>query len=364
MDFLFTGSGLGATAAALAVGGAVALVLTHGQETHDAEACSHRDLKSHAVRISAGRAFASVTTKLRLGFREWLAKPNGTPSDKAVVIIHGLGEHISRYDHVARTLVRACSADVFGFDHQGHGTSEGVRAHFTRAADLVEDAKGFLQFLRQTGRITAGQKLVVLGHSMGGLIAGCLCKAIIAGEVDGVVTQPTTAGAATSEDEDPTVFSGLVLSSPFLKVPAASDGPVLRTAAQALSSALPRLPVVALDVSSLAADLSVREQYLADPLVYHGPVRARVAQQLTDLAEDFMATAGTMELPNLHVLFGSEDRIVDPEGCRIFARTVSVAETGCASCTEVRGGLHELLNDTGAAPLIEEVCAFVNKATA
>jgi len=56
------------------------------------------------------------------------------PNDEAarlVVLVHGYGEHIGRYEHVAQALAARGSA-VVGPDHVGHGRSAGERA-------LVED---------------------------------------------------------------------------------------------------------------------------------------------------------------------------------------------------------------------------------
>ena len=86
---------------------------------------------------------------------------------RAVVIAHGYGEHIGRYEHVAQDLA-AHGAAVYGLDHHGHGESEGERA-------LVEDFDVYLDDLEQVVRRARAEHpdvpLVLLGHSLGGLIA-------------------------------------------------------------------------------------------------------------------------------------------------------------------------------------------------
>ena len=59
--------------------------------------------------------------------RSW---PN-PDADHVVLLAHGYGEHIGRYEHVAERLV-ASGAVVYGPDHLGHGRSEG-RARAGRA---------------------------------------------------------------------------------------------------------------------------------------------------------------------------------------------------------------------------------------
>ncbi len=65
--------------------------------------------------------------------------PAETPA-RLVVLVHGYGEHIGRYEHVARALVERGSS-VVGPDHAGHGRSPGDRA-------LVEDFEAIVDDLR------------------------------------------------------------------------------------------------------------------------------------------------------------------------------------------------------------------------
>ena len=66
--------------------------------------------------------------RLLIFTRRWLttnARAKGN-----VFIVHGLGEHMGRYEHVAAALT-AAGFNVFGVDHQGHGRSEGERGYAT-----------------------------------------------------------------------------------------------------------------------------------------------------------------------------------------------------------------------------------------
>ena len=58
---------------------------------------------------------------LQLHLRHWPAR-----AARSVLIVHGLGEHIGRYEHVAAQL-HADGWQVFGYDQRGHGRSEGPR---------------------------------------------------------------------------------------------------------------------------------------------------------------------------------------------------------------------------------------------
>src|ERR1700757_651787 len=47
---------------------------------------------------------------------------NDRPVTGVVVLVHGMGEHLGRYDHVAAVFAAAGLA-VYGHDHRGHGES-------------------------------------------------------------------------------------------------------------------------------------------------------------------------------------------------------------------------------------------------
>ena len=62
---------------------------------------------------------------LEMYARGWI--PEEQP--KAVVcLVHGLGEHVNRYNHVGEAFARAGYA-LQGFDLRGHGQSGGLRGY-------------------------------------------------------------------------------------------------------------------------------------------------------------------------------------------------------------------------------------------
>ena len=83
-----------------------------------------------------------------------------------LLVVHGLGEHIGRYDRVAMRL-NAAGWHVAGYDQRGHGQSEGARGAVGRRDSLLFD----LGRVVDTVRGERGGPLILLGHSMGGLIA-------------------------------------------------------------------------------------------------------------------------------------------------------------------------------------------------
>ena len=57
--------------------------------------------------------------------QDWPLEP-GVPLRGVVIVVHGLGEHAGRYEHVARQLNEWGFA-VRGYDQCGHGESGGPR---------------------------------------------------------------------------------------------------------------------------------------------------------------------------------------------------------------------------------------------
>ncbi|HJV95044.1 MAG TPA: alpha/beta fold hydrolase, partial [Albitalea sp.] len=100
---------------------------------------------------------------LALHLRHW---PVAGPARGTVLIVHGLGEHIGRYAHVAERL-NGWGWSVVGFDHRGHGRSAGALGRLNRDDDLLRD----LALVIDAVRAHATGPLVLLGHSLGGLVA-------------------------------------------------------------------------------------------------------------------------------------------------------------------------------------------------
>ena len=104
------------------------------------------------------------TGNFNLYWRCWL--PDGQV--KAVILVaHGLGEHIARYTNLVNNVVPLGYA-VYGLDHQGHGKSEGTRIFIDRFQTYLNDLKTFYDMVRKDN---PGKKIILYGHSMGGLIA-------------------------------------------------------------------------------------------------------------------------------------------------------------------------------------------------
>src|ERR1039457_485470 len=186
---------------------------------------------------------------LKVHARTWL--PAGAPIG-GVVIAHGFAEHGGRYAAVAERLV-ADGIAVRAADHRGHGLSEGKRTSLVSFDDYVAD---LTTVIAQSRARWPSRRVVLLGHSMGGLIA--LDLAIRpGGPLDGLVL---SAPAACPRD-----VSKLTLA-----------------VGRALSRVAPNAGVLRLPLNRISRDPAVLDAYNNDPLVFRTPIRARLGAEMLD----------------------------------------------------------------------------------
>ena len=218
------------------------------------------------------------------------APPAATPDAGALLLVHGLGEHARRYDHVAAALT-ALGVEVHAFDLRGFGRSGGARATLPHAHALLDDVA--LQFARlRDARRAAGDARapMVLGHSMGG----------------GIVARAVTGGWIAPR--------AMVLSSPAL-VPRMAA--VERWAAVVGSRLAPmvRLPS-RLPMARLSHDPAVVAAAATDPDM-HDRVTPRLVAFMLDAGRAAIADAPRCTVPTLLQVAG-DDAFVDPAGAERF----------------------------------------------
>jgi alpha-beta hydrolase superfamily lysophospholipase len=255
-----------------------------------------------------------MTTVGRVRVRRW---PVEDPA-RLVVLVHGYGEHIGRYEHVARALNAAGSA-VAGPDHVGHGRSAGDRA-------LVEDFEPIVDDVRAVVDETRGDlPVVMVGHSMGGLIA-------------------TRYAQRHRED-----LAGLVLSGPAIGLAAVIEGWL----------AAPEPPSDPIDGAVLSRDLSVGEAYVADPLVYHGGWKRPTLEAFVAADEAIAAGPGFGDLPLLYV-HGGEDQLVPAALARPIVERLAGPDS---DLRVIDGARHEVFNEIGSEQTIALVAEFAQRVT-
>jgi acylglycerol lipase len=242
---------------------------------------------------------------------------------KAVLfIVHGLGEHCGRYGNVVDRFVPLGYA-AYALDHIGHGRSGGAREYVER----FEDYTGMLTlFYGMVKNWQPGKPVVLLGHSMGGLIA--------------------VHYLLDHQDE----FRGAVLSAPAVKV---VDGisPLAIAVGSVIANIFPRAGLLAVDPHGISRDPEVVNAYINDPLVFHGKTSARLAAELLKAILRVTAETEKITLPFI-TLQGSEDRIVHPGGAQmLYDRAASKDKT----IKIYKGLYHEVFNEPEHPQVLKDV---------
>ena len=263
-----------------------------------------------------------------LFYQGWL--PEAAP--RAVILLcHGFGEHSGRYGNVVGALVPH-GYSVYGLDHRGHGKSGGSRAQIDHYDTWLSD---FDAFRREVATRHAEVQIFLLGHSMGGNIA---------------------LGYALLRQED---LAGLALSGPAIaskKLPPAPVIPLMR----ALSRLLPNLPAIKLDPEDISRDPAVVAAYRADPLVWHGKVKLRIAAEQLRGILSFPNRVGDLKLPLL-VLHGTADRLTDPAGSRMLQKQAGSPDK---TVRFYEGLSHEVYNEPEREQVLADLRAWLDERAA
>ena len=243
-----------------------------------------------------------------------------------LLIAHGLAEHSGRYEHFAGFFVARGYA-VFALDHLGHGKSDGDRCHVERFSDYTD---GIFLLLERAREECPGIPVVLVGHSMGGLIATRLL-------ID-------------RQHE----FAACVLSGAAIQ-PATGLSSVQSLMMRFFSGVLPRLRVLSLDASQVSRDPAVVDRYQKDPLVFTGKGTARLAEQLFSTMTWLEDRLGAIELPML-IQHGSEDGMTSVEGSRKLHREI------CSRNKKLNiyeGLYHEIYNEPEQEEVMSDVADWL-----
>ena len=250
-----------------------------------------------------------------------------------VLIVHGLGEHIGRYAHVAQRL-NAVGWDVAGYDQRGHGRSPGARGALPASDALLADLGRVVSVLR---RETTGRPLLLLGHSMGGTVAARYVA-------EGLSATPAPWWQAVD---------GLVLSSPAL---AADTTAVQKLLLAVFGRLAPGMAVHnGLQPAWISRDPAVVKAYIADPLV-HDRITPRLGGFILDAGAFTLQAAPRWTLPTL-LLYAGADRCVAARGSAEFAAAAPPA----VLCSRRYDGLfHEIFNEPEQANVLDDLLAWLD----
>jgi len=261
----------------------------------------------------------------RLFFRTF--EPDGDAVG-TFLYVHGYAEHSGRYADLIDEVLSAgwrCA----GFDHRGHGNSEGMSGYILRFRHLVYDVEAFVNHVRS---YFPSGPVVVYGHSAG--------------------ATATIRYAADHQDE----LAGIVLSSMYLKN-GEPVSPMLILAARFLNTFVPTVGVKPHDVPHLSRDREVVADFLSDSLNYTGNVRVRTGLELISSYKKVLAIAPQITIPVL-MQHGTGDRIADP------STTSEVFKLLASERKELKlyeGLYHELIHEPESEQVIADIVSWLDQ---
>jgi alpha-beta hydrolase superfamily lysophospholipase len=252
--------------------------------------------------------FVHAADGTRILTRQWAASPASGPAGPwaHVLIVHGLGEHSGRYEHVGAQLAAAGLA-VHAYDQRGNGASGGRRGHVDAWSQLHDDLTERHEAVRTAA---AGRPVALYGHSMGGLVVAGYCMS----------ARPRPAA--------------VVLSSPGLDATLAAWKKQL---AALVGRWWPTLSIPnGVDPATLSRDPAVGARMAADPRCCTTSTLGFGAEGLREQSRVRAAAARGLGVPTL-VLHGEDDGLVPVHATAVFA---GAPDTTRRTCPGLRHELH------------------------
>ncbi|NQT07325.1 MAG: alpha/beta hydrolase [Candidatus Omnitrophica bacterium] len=270
--------------------------------------------------VSYSEAYFRGYREIKLFYRSWSSQGRKLP----IIIVHGVGEHSGRYIDVGKYL-SGLGHSVYAIDSRGNGRSQGRRGHVSRFDEYALDLKIFIDDLK-------ADNVVILGHSLGGLIATRFAI------------------------DYPQKVAGIILSSPVLglqmKVPLSKK--ILGYGLQALYPTF-TIHDTLIPTNRLSHDEKVCRDYDNDPLVH----RVRSARFFSEFMRAMEKTAKEPERLKAPALFlqAGDDRIVSAECVKEFYE-----RAGCTikSLKVYRDFYHEILNEIEKDVVLKDISLWLD----
>jgi alpha-beta hydrolase superfamily lysophospholipase len=256
-----------------------------------------------------------------------------------VCIVHGQGEHVSRYDQVAREL-NEIGAVVFGADHRGEGRSGGIPGHTEKFEQYGDDLLDVLRDYESHLGPERSPKAVpwfIWAHSMGGLI--------------------TLTYLLDHERDVP--LRGVVVSAPLLGLKM-KVGWLKEKAVRVLAKLVPKLAVpTGIDANTISRDPVQVQRYVADPRRVT-KITTSWAVAMENAIERVEQEVGKISLP-MHWYVGTGDLLCDHEASKKVFDSLPAAPSNDQTLELWAGYYHELHNEPAELrkPVIESIHAWI-----
>jgi alpha-beta hydrolase superfamily lysophospholipase len=263
---------------------------------------------------------------LSLFGRAWISTK--TYPKGIVQLIHGLGEHSGRYDHVGNALAKA-GYHLTGFDLRGHGLSAGRRGHAPDFANLLDDLEIFID--ESTKHLGNSLPRFLYGHGLGGnLVINYMMQ-------------------------NPSDLDGAIVTSPAFErthPPSKLKVVVLRI----MATIVPGFPIKnGLETNALSRNLAIVKAYQDDVYV-HNALSARLGFDILNSGWEALQNAEKWETPLL-LMHGTGDRITSHKSSQQFAAIAGDQ----VELVLWESFYHELHHDFGSEKAIEHIINWLDK---
>ena len=245
-----------------------------------------------------------------------------------VILVHGMGEHSSRYTSSVIPTLNEHHLAVVSYDQFGHGKTQGKKGHnpgYTYLLDCLA------LVTEKTAELYPGQPLFLYGHSMGGNVV-----------INYVLKRSHP-------------FKGVVATSPLLRLAFQPPQWKLR-AGKIMQKLAPSITLPSeLDATAISRDPDEVQKYIDDPLV-HDKISANYSLAVFEAGEWAIANADKLNTPAL-IVHGTGDQITSHEASKEFVQN----SDKMAEIELIEDGYHELHNDLEKEAVLEFILTWIEK---
>lgn len=256
------------------------------------------------------------------------AKSWNIDAPKGVIcMVHGLGEHINRYAHVASFFNKNGYA-FYGNDHYGHGKSGGAKGHTPSYESLLVEVDTLIETAQNEN---PNVPIYLYGHSMGGNIALNYL----------FIRNPKIAGVIATG-------TPIILPNP----PSAA----LVAIGKIMRKVYPKFAQPnGLELKYLSKDQAIIDAYVADDLV-HDRVTSELGLALIERGEWLIETDRKTDIPLL-LMHGAEDGITAPEGTVELSKITE----GDVTLKIWKNMYHEIHNEIDKQAVLDFILNWIEK---
>jgi len=279
-----------------------------------------------------------------------------TQKPKALVaIFHGMAEHQKRYIWLAEQLVKA-DFDVLTIDQRGHGESlyDGKVKGYFADQDGWERNLADLHAIVEIVRTNTGLPLIVLGHSMGTLVARCYLKRypqhIKAIYLSGSLALNPLASTGSFLAKVIALFKGKKYHSPLLGF-----------MTYRIFNTLIKNPRTLMD--GLSVDTKNVDVYIADELCGFHLTAQGFADMMGGMIETYESKGWIVHDKDVPIRFvsGREDPFFLPGGLEKASKCLKDIGYQNVSFDYIDGVRHEIFNDVKKGELADDLVAWLGK---